>query len=91
MTRATLLLTIILGGGGFLLLGQGLRSQPHIQPPPAIARLCGNVAVRQEKKQDLFERMQAEGCERVEFVHIGDGWWLGYGVRVIVGETDGDS
>lgn len=59
-------------------------------PVPAVAKFCGNVIVDGERKGSLFLRMQAEGCDDVRFVHIADGRWLGYGVKVLVGESDRD-
>lgn len=73
-------------GGGALLLGQEMRSHPHVQPPPATAVLCGNEIVGGQKKLALFETMQSQGCEDIHFIHVGDGFYLGYGTMVIVGE-----
>ena len=61
-------------------------TQSVILPPPAVARLCGNFTVREEGKIKATQKVLSQGCDNVTFVHIGDGWWLAYGVKVYIGE-----
>lgn len=64
----------------------GQRTNHNIKPPPAVAILCGNIIVPHAQKNALFEQMQAEGCEDIHFLHVGNGHYLGYGTRVLIGE-----
>jgi|CXWL01.1.fsa_nt_gi hypothetical protein len=53
---------------------------------PAVAKLCGNVVIPYYKKAELIEQMEKEGCEIYFFQHIEGDRYLGYGVRVVIGE-----
>jgi H+/gluconate symporter-like permease len=62
-------------------------SRPAALPPPAVAKICGNFVIPAERKIGAFQRIQAEGCEDVRFIHVGEGQWLAYGTRVLIGEV----
>ncbi len=79
---ARLILTIVLL---FCAAVAGQKTETHTLPP-ATAVLCGNEIVGGAKKVALFEQMQSEGCEDIHFVHVGDGFYLGYGTMVLIGE-----
>jgi hypothetical protein len=55
--------------------------------PVAVAKFCGNFVVHGSSKSKVFERIQAEGCENIQFVHIENGYYLAFGTRVLVAEA----
>lgn len=63
------------------------RAAASKRPPSATAKLCGNRVVRDQQKTAEFVRLQAEGCDDVRFVHVGGGWWLAFGTRILTAEV----
>lgn len=57
-----------------------------VDRPTAVAKLCGNHVVHDSYKEKAITMVTAQGCQKVEMVDLGDGYYLVYGVRVLRGE-----
>ena len=77
------LITILL----FALVAFSQDYRRKVPQTPALVKICGNVQVQEHHKLDLFLQMQAEGCENINFQYVADGFWIGWGTRVITGDA----
>lgn len=59
--------------------------------PAAIAKLCGNVVVHDSEKEKVIGVTKSQGCSEVRMVELEDGYYLIYGVKVLRGESKGDT
>lgn len=66
------------------ILAQTQRTPPNPLPPAASAQICGNLVISAAAKTPVFETLQADGCAVTHFVDLGDGYWLAYGVKVVI-------
>jgi hypothetical protein len=54
--------------------------------PRAVAKICLNVVVTVNELEKAANVIQAQGCQESTFVPLGDGYYLAYGVQVLIGE-----
>jgi hypothetical protein len=59
--------------------------------PAAVAKLCGNKVVHDSQKDKIIEQVKKQGCSEVRLVELDDNYYLVYGIRVLVGELEGDA
>jgi hypothetical protein len=55
--------------------------------PVAVAKFCGNTVIHSKHRQEAFERIQSEGCENIQFIHIEGDYFLAYGTKILVAES----
>lgn len=88
--HARIISSLILLAAALIIGAAGIaqeRPKQSALPVPAVAKICGNIVIPAERKTGAFQRIQAEGCEDVRFIHIGEGYWLAYGTKVLIGEV----
>lgn len=74
---------VMLAFFGLGVLAQWQKTPPSPIPPVAYAQFCGNIVVVETAKTAMFEQFEAQGCNDVHFVDLGDGYWLAYGVKTV--------
>jgi hypothetical protein len=54
--------------------------------PRAVAKICLNVVVTANELEKAANVIQAQGCQQPVFIPLEDGYYLAYGVKVLIGE-----